>query len=270
VHNGCTTNPLQSFAFCFRIINKNEYVFILKLFLDNKMNAKQLKQELNKLKNPAKAKILQKFFKTRKGEYGGGDVFLGISNPELKNTAKRYVSLELKALQILLNSKIHEYRQASLFILTLKFEKAEEKDKKRIFMLYMKNYNNINNWDLVDLTAHKIAGAYLIDKDKKMLYEFARSKHLWKKRIAMISCYWFIKNNQYVGALKIARILLYDKHDLIHKAVGWMLREIGKRSKKTEENFLKKYYKQMPRTMLRYAIEKFPEPQRQKILKGKY
>jgi len=234
------------------------------------MNAKQLKQELNKLKNPARAKILQRFFKTGKGEYGEGDIFLGITNPDLKNAAKSYVSLELKDIQELLDSKIHEYRQASLFILTLKFEKAEEKDKKRIFMFYMKNYNNINNWDLVDLTSYKIAGAYLIDKDKKMLYEFARSNHLWKKRIAMISCYWFIKNEKYVDALKIARILLNDKHDLIHKAVGWMLREIGKRDKKTEENFLKRYYKQMPRTILRYAIEKFPEPQRQKILKGKY
>jgi len=234
------------------------------------MNAKQLKQELNKLKNPAKAKILQKFFKTSKREYGEGDIFLGINNPNLKDVAKKYVSLNLKEIQELLNSKIHEHRQAALFILTLKFENAKESEKKRIFNLYMKNYNNINNWDLVDLTAHKIAGAYLIDKDKKILYDFARSKHLWKKRIAMISCYWFIKNSQYVDALKIARILLKDKHDLIHKAVGWMLREIGKRDKKTEENFLKKYYKQMPRTMLRYAIEKFPEPQRQKILKGKY
>ena len=234
------------------------------------MNAKQLKKELNKQTNKEKAKILQRFFKTAKGEYGEGDIFLGIKVPELKKTAKQYVSLELKELQELLNSKIHEHRQAALFILTLRFENADEKEKKKLFNLYMKNYNNINNWDLVDLTAHKIAGAYLIDKDKKILYDFAKSNHLWKKRIAMISCYWFIKNSQYVDALKIARILLKDKHDLIHKAVGWMLREIGKRSKKTEENFLKKYYKQMPRTMLRYAIEKFPEPQRQKILKGKY
>ena len=230
----------------------------------------EIKKDLYKLKDPAKAKFLAGFFKTGQGEYGEGDIFLGITNPDLKNAAKSYVSLELKDIQELLDSKIHEYRQASLFILTLKFENAEEKDKKRIFMFYMKNYNNINNWDLVDLTSYKIAGAYLVDKDKKMLYEFARSNHLWKKRIAMISCYGFIKNEQYVDTLKIARILLYDKHDLIHKAVGWMLREIGKRDKKTEENFLKRYYKQMPRTILRYAIEKFPEPQRQKILKGKY
>jgi 3-methyladenine DNA glycosylase AlkD len=233
------------------------------------MTIQQLKKDIKSLANKDKKAIYQRFFKTGKGEYGEGDVFLGLTAPQSKEIAQKYVDSSLKDLQALLNSKIHEHRSIALGILVAQYQKADAKKKKSIFNFYMKNYNNINNWDLVDYSAYKIAGLYLLDKDKKILYDFAKSKHLWKKRIAMISCFQFIKHNEFIDTLKIARILLHDKHDLIHKAVGWMLRELGKRDQALEERYLKKYYKTMPRTMLRYAIERFEESKRQKYLKGK-
>lgn len=230
----------------------------------------QIKKDIKGLANKEKQKVYLRFFKTGKGEYGEGDIFLGLTTPQSKEIANKYVDLSLKDLQGLLNSKIHEHRSIALGILVRQYAKADSKKQKSIFNFYMKNYNNINNWDLVDCSADKIAGEYLLDKDKKILYEFAKSKHLWKKRIAMISCFCFIRNNQFVDILKIARILLHDKHDLIHKAVGWMLRELGKKDQALEERFLKKYYQHMPRTMLRYSIERFEENKRQKYLKNGY
>lgn len=224
----------------------------------------ELKNEMNLLKNPEKAVILQKFFKTGKGEYAEGDIFLGITVPEQRKLSNKYSDLSLKEIQALLNSKIHEERLTSLLILVLKYKN----NKKEITDFYLKNTKNINNWDLVDLTAPKILGNYLLDKDKSILYQLANSKNLWEKRISVLSTFEFIKNNQFEDALKISEILLKDEHDLIHKAVGWMLREIGKRDIETEEEFLKKHFKAMPRTMLRYAIEKFPESKRQGYLKG--
>ena len=225
----------------------------------------QLKQELNKLKDPEKAKILQRFFKTGKGEYGEGDIFLGIMVPEQRKIAKKYQNLTLKELQNLLNSKIHEQRQISLYILISKYKQEKEK----IFNFYLKNTKNINNWDLVDLSAPNILGNYLLEKDKSILYKLAKSNNLWERRIAILSTYEFIKNNQFEHTLKISEILLNDKHDLIHKTVGWMLREAGKKDLEALECFLRSYYKKMPRTMLRYAIERFPEEKRQPYLKGK-
>ncbi|MFA5934326.1 MAG: DNA alkylation repair protein [Candidatus Paceibacterota bacterium] len=165
-------------------------------------------------------------------------------------------------------SKIHEERICALFILVDKFEKANGLEKAKVFEFYIKNAKQANNWDLVDLSAPRIVGEYLIDKPKYLLYKFAVSKNLWEKRISIISTYTFIKNGEYKDVFKIAEILMGDKHDLIHKAVGWMLREVGKRSLKDEEFFLNKYYRKIPRTMLRYAIEKFPERERLAYLKG--
>ena len=218
-----------------------------------------LKQDLERLANKEKAVILQRFFKTGKGEYGHGDLFLGITVPEQRRIAKKYSRLSLDDLQSLLSSKIHEYRLTSLLIL---IEKYKNVDKKEVVDFYLRNTKNINNWDLVDLSSHKILGNYLLNKDKNILYKLAKSNDLWKKRISIISTFAFIRNSDFDCSLKISEILLNDKHDLIHKAVGWMLRELGKRNLKVEEEFLKKYYKKMPRTMLRYAIEKFSKEKR--------
>jgi len=232
------------------------------------MSLNRLKKELRSLGDKERAKILQKFFKTGKGEYGEGDIFLGVSSPKQKELVKKFKELSLEDLQILLNDKIHTFRSTALEILVLQYKKADGKTKKQIYKFYLKNTKQINNWDLVDCSAHKILGIHLFDKDKKSLYKLAKSKNLWDKRIAIISTFHFIRQNEFKDTLEISKILLKDSHDLIHKAVGWMLREIGKRDLKTEEKFLKKYYKEMPRTMLRYAIEKFEETKRQKYLKG--
>ncbi len=230
---------------------------------------KNMKKDLQKLADSKKGKELSRFFKTGKGEYGEGDIFLGIAVPEQRKIAKKYYELQLNKIQEFLSSKIHEHRLTSLFILISKFEKGNNKLKKEIFDFYLKNTRNINNWDLVDLSAPKILGAYMLNhpKEKKILYKFAKSKNLWEKRIAIMSTFAFIKNNEFDDAIKIAEILLNDKHDLIHKAVGWMLREIGKRDQKTEEKFLKKHYKEIPRTMLRYAIEKFQKNKKEFYMK---
>jgi len=228
-----------------------------------------LKKELRVKANPEKAKILQRFFKTGPGEYGEGDIFLGITVPETREIAKKYNNLTLKDAEKLLHSKIHEEKLISLLILVHNFQKGSEKEKKKIFNLYLKNTKNINNWDLVDLSADKMIGEYLSDKSKMMLYRLAQSKNLWERRIAIMATFQFIKNNKFEETLKISKKLLNDKHDLIHKAVGWMLREVGKKSLKTEEKFLREHCKKMPRTMLRYAIEKFPVNKKQIYLKGK-
>ncbi len=232
------------------------------------MNTSQnVKKELNKLANQEKAKIMQRFFKTGKGQYGEGDIFIGLKVPEQREIAKKYINLNLNEIEKLLKSEIHEYRLTALLILTYQF--PESKQKEKIINFYLKNTKYINNWDLVDLSADKILGEYLINKNKDILYKLAKSNNLWEKRTAIISCFNFIKNNQFDDALKISEILLNDEHDLIHKAVGWMLREIGKRNIKEEEVFLKKHYKQMPRTMLRYSIERFPDKKRKFYMQKK-
>lgn len=229
-----------------------------------------VEKELQKLRDPKKAEILSRFFKTGKGEYGQGDIFLGIPVPKQRQVAKKYIDLSLEELQKLLSSKIHEYRLTSLFILVDKYKKADKALKNKIFNFYLKNAKNINNWDLVDLSAPNIIGDFLLNKDKLILYKLAKSKSLWEKRIAILATYAFIKKNQFEDTLKISEILLGDDHDLIHKAVGWMLREVGKRDQKTEEIFLKRHCQNIPRTMLRYAIEKFPEEKRRFYLNKVY
>jgi len=229
-----------------------------------------VKRELKEKADTEKALHLQKFFKAVPGGYGEGDKFIGVSVPDQKKIAKKYYKdCTLNEAEELLNAKIHEYRLTSLFIMIYKFENSkEEEEQKAIVDLYVKNIKNVNNWDLVDSSAYKILGSYLEDKDKGLLYEYADSGDLWKQRIAVITTFHFIRNNQYTDTLNIAEILLNHKHDLIHKAVGWMLREVGKRDFETEYDFLRKNYKNMPRTMLRYAIEKFDEKLRKQFLYG--
>ena len=232
------------------------------------MSLQDLKKEFSKLKDNKKAGLLQRFFKTGKGEYAEGDVFLGIVVPKQRVLVKKYWNLlDLKDIQGLLNSKVHEHRLTALLILVRQFHNYPEK-REKIFKLYLANTKNINNWDLVDLSAPNIVGSYLLDKDRSILYKLANSSHLWERRIAVLSTFMFIREKQFDDSLKIAEILLKDKHDLIHKAMGWMLREIGKRDVKILEDFLKKHHKTMPRTMLRYAIEKFPEKTRKAYLNG--
>jgi 3-methyladenine DNA glycosylase AlkD len=227
----------------------------------------KLKSDLQKKRNSKKAKILQRFFKTGKGQYGEGDIFLGITVPEQRKTAKKYLDITLKQLQELLKSKIHEYRLVALLILVEKYKKSDEKNKREIYNFYLKNTKNVNNWDLVDITAPNIVGDFLTKKDKHILYKLVRSNSLWERRIGILATFTFIKNHDYKDALLVTEILLHDDHDLIHKAVGWMLREIGKRDQKLLEEFLTKHIKKMPRTTLRYAIERFPEKKRKAYLK---
>jgi len=230
---------------------------------------KELRKNIRTLASPEISKTMQWFFKTSKGEYGEGDVFVGLKVPTQRKLARGFKDLALADLKILLNSPVHEERLISLFILVDKYNKGDEKEKAKIFSFYLKNKKGINNWDLVDLSAPKIIGKHLLKKSKSLLFKFALSKNLWERRIAVLSTYEFIRNDDYATTLQIAKILLQDNHDLIHKAVGWMLREIGKKDLRAEENFLKIHYKKMPRTMLRYAIEKFPETKRKKYLQGK-
>jgi 3-methyladenine DNA glycosylase AlkD len=233
------------------------------------MTAVQIQQKLRKLGDEKRAKASQRFFKTGPGEYGEGDVFLGISVPKLRKLAKEYKDLSLKETRVLLRSSIHEARLLSLFILIGRFVTGDESEREKAYNLYLNNTRFINNWDLVDASAGQIVGAFLADKEKAPLYRLAASKSLWERRVAIISTFYFIRQDAFSETLKISERLLSDKEDLIHKAVGWMLREVGKRDLQTEEKFLKRHYKKMPRTMLRYAIERFPEPKRQDYLKGR-
>lgn len=232
------------------------------------MNLTDIKQRLSQQSNQQTAKQLAKFFKTDKGQYAEGDIFIGIRMPVLRKIAKNALTLPLNDIPKLLKSKFHEHRMLALLILIYKYQKANDDLQSKIFKIFIDNRKYVNNWDLVDISSPHISGVYLLDKDKTILYNLAKSENLWDRRIAIVSTFAFIRNNQFEDTFKIADILLNDKHDLIHKAVGWMLREVGKRDLKAEKEFLKSRYKKMPRTMLRYAIEKFDEPERQKYLKN--
>jgi 3-methyladenine DNA glycosylase AlkD len=222
-----------------------------------------LRQELALLSNPEKADVLRRFFKTGPGQYGQGDVFLGIVVPLSRKIAKKYADLPFEGILILLRSKIHEERLIALFILISQFERGDEKKKEQAFRFYLKETAFINNWDLVDLSADKIVGAYLSGKPKDLLYKLAQSESLWERRISIIATFHSIKQGNYEDTLAVARLLLKDREDLIHKAVGWMLREVGKRcSEEAEEIFLQEHLPEMPRTMLRYAIERFSPEKR--------
>lgn len=211
----------------------------------------------------------RKFFKTGKGEYSEGDVFIGVRMADIRKVAKAYTHLKRASIKKLVRSKIHEERMVGLVILVYQFEKAGEADQDKIYQFYVSHFKFVNNWDLVDVTAPGIIGAYLLNRDREELYRWARSSHLWTRRISIVAQWRLIREGDLKDVYRISKTLLQDEHDLIHKAVGWMLREAAKKDLKKTETFLQKHYHKMPRTMLRYAIERFPETKRQRYLKGK-
>ena len=228
----------------------------------------RLRTEMETLADPRVAAQSQRFFKTGPGQYGEGDHFIGIRVPELRRLAREYGALGMEAVERLLQSKTHEHRQVALFILVNQFKRGSETSRQRIYMLYQRNLGHINNWDLVDASAPHIVGAWLENRSRSPLKRLARADALWERRMAILATFHYIRKGEFEETLRMAQMLLKDREDLIHKAVGWMLREVGKRAPETAEVFLRRCYRAMPRTMLRYAIEKFPEAKRQAYLKG--
>ena len=228
----------------------------------------ELKKELRKYADQEKAKFFPQFFKTGKGQYGEGDQFIGVTVPNTRSVAKRFPNLPLPDLKVLLLSKIHEERLLALLILVAQYKKSDRSGKESIYHFYLRNLSRVNNWDLVDSSAKDIVGSHLADKDRKILYRLVRSKSLWERRVAIISTFYFIRMGDFTDTLKISEYLLKDQEDLLHKAAGWMLREVGNRDASTLIRFLNRNGSRMPRTMLRYAIEKFPEKVRKKYLRS--
>lgn len=229
----------------------------------------ELLDELIALGDPVKAEHAQRFFKTGPGEYGAGDKFLGIRVPVARQVAKRGRELPPREVLKLLRSPWHEARLVALFILAEQYQRGDAARKEEIFAAYLANVRYVNNWDLVDSSAHLIVGPHLQARERTLLDKLAASALLWERRIAVLATLHFIRQRDFVDILRLAKKLLRDEHDLMHKAVGWMLREVEKRDRPTAEAFLQQYYQQMPRTMLRYAIERLPEKQRQAYLLGK-
>ncbi len=233
------------------------------------MTASTLREKLYKLADKKRAVELQRFFKTGKGEYAEGDCFIGVRVPDIRKLVKAHPETSLNEIKQLLHSTVHEERLLGLLLMVQQYQGGDEVMRKTLYALYLASTPFINNWDLVDVTAEHIVGAWLFERSPKPLYKLAESESLWERRIAIMATFHFIKQNEFDVSLKVAERLRDDQHDLIHKAVGWMLREIGKRNQGVEEAFLQRHYKVMPRTMLRYAIEKFPGPLRQAYLRGK-
>jgi 3-methyladenine DNA glycosylase AlkD len=233
------------------------------------MITKDIRADLQKLADKERARALQRFFKTGPGQYAERDIFLGIRVPDIRRLVKKYKSVPLGDVTDLLRSAVHEERLLALLLLVKAYSSGDEEAQERIYRTYLDNTAYINNWDLVDLSAGHIVGAFLMRRSREPLYALAKSGLLWERRISVLATFHFIRHDDFNDTLKIAEMLLSDREDLIHKAVGWMLREIGKRHLETEEKFLREHYRNMPRTMLRYAIEKFPEAKRQRYLKGK-
>lgn len=236
----------------------------------NNTTLTRLKKDLRSYAEPEKAAFLPRFFKTGKGEYAEGDIFIGVTVPHVRMVAQSYRTLSLSDAKKLIASPVHEERLCALIIWDFQFDKGDSNTRTAIYETYNECIDRINNWDLVDQTASRIVGAYLADKPRDRLYELARSSNLWKRRISIIATLYFIvKLHEYKDTFALSEILLHDKHDLIHKAVGWMLREVGKHiNEDIEQSFLKRHYKTMPRTMFRYAIERFPENIRLAYLEG--
>ncbi|MCR4304329.1 MAG: DNA alkylation repair protein [Gallionella sp.] len=232
------------------------------------MKAPEISKRLRALSDPVIAEHAQRYFKTGKGEYGEGDRFLGIRVPVLRAQVRQCGSVALEDIHELLMSAFHEERLFALLLMVRQFSKGDAQEQAAIYRMYLDNTRRINNWDLVDSSARQIVGSYLESRDRKILYKLARSSSIWERRIAVISTFHFIARHQFDDALKLAKLLLGDEADLIHKAVGWILREIGKCDLAVEKAFLQTHYKNMPRTMLRYAIERFPETLRKKYLAG--
>ena len=232
------------------------------------MQAETIKNKLIALADNDKATILSSFFQTKEGQYSHGDVFLGVTVPQIRETVAPYIKLPLDEIKKLLYSKFHECRFAALVLLVNQFNRGKETERETIYNFYLNNTHNINNWDLVDVSAHKIVGPWLEDKDRSVLYELAKSKRLWDQRIAIVSTLAFIRINQFDDTLRLSKLFLTHNHHLIHKACGWMLREVGKRNKATLINFLDNFASQMPRVMLRYSIEKLSEEERKTYLRA--
>jgi 3-methyladenine DNA glycosylase AlkD len=230
------------------------------------MTAELLIDSLQQLADEEKAKFLQRFFKTGKGQYAEGDVFWGIKVPETRQIAKAYRELPFSEIKTVVAHPVHEVRLCGLMILVEQFKKSSEAERKAIVDFYLSNTQYINNWDLVDLSCYKILGEYLLDKPRDILYRLAKSRNMWEQRIAIVSTWLFIRNRDFADTLAISEMLLSHPHDLIHKAVGWMLREISKREETVMLDFVEKHYKNMSRTTLRYAIERLPEDLRKGIL----
>ena len=232
------------------------------------MKPTAIQLELRKFSDPAIAEHSQRFFKTGKGEYGEGDRFLGVRVPVIRKLARKHRDLPVSVILRVLTSPYHEERLLALLMLVDRFERGDDKVKKNIYTAYLDNTRYINGWDLVDSSAHQVVGAYLLNRDRRKLNTLSRSKSLWERRISIIATYHFIKRDQFEDTLRISRQLLGDSEDLVHKAAGWMLREVGNRDRQAEERFLLEHYRSMPRTMLRYAIEKFDKRERQRYLNG--
>lgn len=227
-----------------------------------------LKQAILQLANPERAIGTARFFKTGKGQYGEGDIFIGVSNPQVQAVVKEFFkNMEISEIQELINDKIHELRFAGLLVLVAKFQKSNHAEQQIIVDFYLKNINQINNWDLVDCSAYKILGKFLLDKDRQILYDLAETGHLWSERVAVVSTMALIRNGQFTDIFRLSERFLTHPHDLMHKACGWMLREVGKRDELALEEFLEEHLHKMPRTMLRYAIEKMEEKKRLGYLK---
>lgn len=233
------------------------------------MTVQAIRKKLQALADPKQATNLQRFFKTGPGDYGEGDRFLGLRVPQLRKLVKEFSGISLKEIQELLHSGFHEERLLALLLMVQHFQRSDEKGREELYRCYLASTAYINNWDLVDASAGHIVGGWLFDKSRQPLYSLARSASLWERRIAIMATSFFIREGDFAETLQLAESLLHDDHDLIHKAVGWMLREVGKRDLNVEEQFVHKHYRQMPRTMLRYAIERFPEKKRQAYLKGR-
>lgn len=230
--------------------------------------AEGIRARLREMADEDRAKVLRRFFKTGPGEYGEGDAFLGIAVPDIRKLARSIGDVPPETGAELLRSDVHEDRSLALMLMVRAFERAGQAGRRRIYKTYLENLRYVDNWDLVDGSAEHIVGAYLADRDRAPLVKLAMSCNLWERRIAIVSTFHYIKRGTFDETLKIAAILIGDREDLIHKATGWMLREVGKRHRPAEEAFLLDHYRAMPRTMLRYAIERFPEPRRQAYLKG--
>lgn len=230
---------------------------------------KDLKNDLEKLASKEKARRSASFFKTGPGCYGYRDVFVGVTVPEQRIIAKKYKDLDLSEIAKLLESKIHEHRLTALFILVGQFTKVDEKDRERIVKFYLAHTKYINNWDLVDSSARYVLGEHVFNKNREILFKLARSKNMWERRISIVATHAFIARGDVEDTLRIAEMLLTDTHDLMHKSTGWMLREVGKKFLPSLKQFIEKNLFKMPRTMLRYAIERFPEQERKEILKRK-
>lgn len=233
------------------------------------MRATDVRKELQSRADPEKARVLQRFFKTGQGQYGAGDVFIGVMVPDSRQVAEKFGGLQLGEVKALLDSGVHEERLVALLILVRKYGRASgNKEKEEVVKFYIGNIKQVNNWDLVDLSAPGILGAHLMNGDRRLLYRLAKSDSVWERRIAIVATLHFIRNNDFSDTLKIAKMLLADSHDLIHKAAGWMLREVGKRDLAAEEAFVARHCRSMPRTMLRYAIERFPENKKRRYMKS--